>query len=296
MKRGMGVAFACSLLPATALAQLAEYGIEGIWTVSTRDAEVRDSVSPDGRRIVWGSDRAGGPGGGDLWQARNEDGRWLDPEPVPFNTMAEEAEPMFGADGRWLYFVSDRAGGAGGRDLYRVAVLPDGGYGEPESLGRGVNTRGDERSPTPSADGRWLVFASNGWNGAGGFDLSLARWDGEAFATRQPVPGVNTVADEIDAAWLDGGRVLLFSRGGEKAGMSRLYVAACDGHAYAGAQPWALSFNGEGGYTRAPVADPSRPGEGTVTGSARSPKAGKTDIYRIVLPTVRGQGGCLPPA
>ena len=65
MKRALGVAVAFSLLPAPALAQLAEYGIEGIWTVSTRDAELRGSVSPDGRRIVWGSDRAGSRGGGD---------------------------------------------------------------------------------------------------------------------------------------------------------------------------------------------------------------------------------------
>jgi len=292
MKRGMGVAFACSLLPATALAQLAEYGIEGIWTVSTRDAEVRGSVSPDGRRIVWGSDRAGGPGGGDLWQARNVDGRWLDPQPLPIDTPALEAEPTFSADGRWLYFVSDRASGAGGRDLYRVAVSGD-GYGQPEWLGAAVNTDADEGSPLPSADGQWLLFASNGGDGQGGYDLKLAHRSGGAFVLHGPVPGVNSGHDEFDAAWLDGGRALAFARGDSQAGTARVYVAACDGWQYASAVPWALSFNTEGGYTRAVAADPSRPGEGTVTGSARSPRAGKSDIYRIVLPTVRGQDGCL---
>ena len=34
-------------------------------------AELRGSVSPDGKRMVWGSDRAGGPGGGDLGHARS---------------------------------------------------------------------------------------------------------------------------------------------------------------------------------------------------------------------------------
>ena len=291
MKRALGVAVACSLLSAPALAQLAEYGIEGIWTVSTRDAELRGSVAPDGKRMVWGSDRAGGPGGGDLWLARNEDGRWLDPQPLPFNTPALEAEPMFSADGRWLYFVSDRAGGAGGRDLYRVAVGGDGGFGAPERLRDGINTRADERSPTPAADGHAVLFSSDRRGGAGGHDLYLASLEGDAAP--QPVPGVNSAADEIDGAWLDGGRALLFSRGDEAAGSARLYVASCNGRAYIGAQPWALSFNTEGGYTRAPVADPSRPPEGTVTGSARSPKAGKSDIYRIVLPTVRGQDGCM---
>ncbi|MBO9717262.1 MAG: PD40 domain-containing protein [Pseudoxanthomonas sp.] len=291
MKRALGVAVACSLLSGPALAQLAEYGIEGIWTVSTRDAELRGSVAADGKHMVWGSDRAGGPGGGDLWQARNQDGRWLDPQPLPFNTTALEAEPMFSADGRWLYFVSDRAGGAGGRDLYRVAIRDDGGFGAPERMREGINTRGDERSPTPSTDGRSLVFASDRRGGEGGHDLYRAPLDGSAAPV--PLPGINTAADEIDAAWLDGGRALLFSRGDEAAGAARLYVAACDGSKYAPAEPWKLSFNADDGYTRAPVVDPSRPAEGTVTGSARSPKAGKSDIYRIVLPTVRGQDGCL---
>ncbi|UWX04111.1 PD40 domain-containing protein [Pseudoxanthomonas sp. NC8] len=294
MKRARGVAVACSLLSAPALAQLAEYGIEGIWTVSTRDAELRGSVAPDGKRMVWGSDRAGGPGGGDLWQARNENGRWLDPQPLPFNTAALEAEPMFSADGRWLYFVSDRTGGAGGRDLYRVAVGDGGGFGTPQRLRDGINTRGNERSPTPAADGQGLLFSSDRRGGAGGYDLYRASLQGAMAAT--PLPGVNTTADEIDAAWLDGGRALLFSRGDEAAGIARLYVAACDGSGYAGSVPWTLSFNTGDGYTRAPVADPSRPGEGTVTGSARSPGAGKSDLYRIVLPTRRGGDGCLPPA
>jgi hypothetical protein len=293
MKHRMGIAVACSLLCGPALAQLAEYGIEGIWTVSTRDAELRGTVSPDGTRMVWGSDRAGGPGGGDLWQARNVDKRWLDPQPLPFNTPAEESEPTFSADGRWLYFVSDRDGGAGGRDLYRVAVSGD-GYGQPEWLGAAVNTDADEGAPLPSADGQWLLFASNGGHGQGGYDLKLARRSGGGFVLHGPVPGVNSGLDEFDAAWLDGGRALAFARGDAQAGTARVYVAICDGRQYAGAVPWTLSFNTEDGTTRAVVADPSRPGEGTVTGSARSPRAGKSDLYRIVLPTVRGADGCMP--
>ncbi|MEL1266297.1 TolB-like protein [Pseudoxanthomonas putridarboris] len=296
MKRRLAAtAFVGSLLSAAALAQLAEYGIEGLWVVSTRDAEVRGSVSADGQRIVWGSaDRDGGPGGGDLWQARWVDKRWMDPAPLALNSPADDAEPMFSADGRWLYFASNREGGAGGHDLYRAPVQPDGGYGPVESLGPGINTRGDERSPTLSADGRWLAFASNGRKGAGGYDLFLARWDGTAFVDPRPVPGVNTAADEIDSAWLDEGRALLFSRSTQAGGeATRLYVAACDGRAYADAQPWTLSFNTAEGMTRAPVVDASRPAEIVVTGSARAPRAGKGDLYRTVAPKATGKVGCL---
>ena len=289
MKRRLGVAFACSLLCGPAMAQLAEYGLEGIWTVSTRDAELRGTVAPDGQRIVWGSDRAGGPGGGDLWQARLDGKRWVDPQPLPFNTAAAEIEPMFSADGRWLYFASDRPGGAGGHDLYRVEVRSD-GFGEPERLRDGINGRADERSPAPVAGGS-LLFSSDRRGGVGGFDLYHASLQGDAAVV--PVPGVNTRADEVDIALLDGGRAAMFSRG-EDGGAMRVYVATCDGSRFADANPWTLSFNTETGHTRAPVVDPSRPKEGTVTGSALSPKAGRSDIYRIVLPTVRGQDGCLP--
>lgn len=296
MKRRLAAAaFVGSLLSAAALAQLSEYGIEGLWVVSTRDAELRGSVSPDGQRIVWGSpDRAGGPGGGDLWQAWLHDKRWTDPQPLPFNTPASEAEPMFSADGRWLYFASDRGGGQGGHDLYRVAVQADGGFGAPENLGPAVNGRGDERSPTPGADGRWLAFASNGRRGEGGYDLFVARAGDAGFGDVRPLPGVNTAADEIDSAWLDEGRALLFSRSAKAGGdTAQVFVAACDGRAYAGAQPWTLSFNTADGTTRAPVVDASRPAEIVVTGSARAPRAGQGDLYRTVTPKAQGKPGCL---
>lgn len=293
-RRLAATAFVGSLLSATALAQLSEYGIEGLWMVSTRDAEMRGTVSPEGQRIVWGSaDRPGGAGGGDLWQARLQDKRWSAPAPLPLNSPADDAEPMFSADGRWLYFASARKGGSGGRDLYRAPVLADGAMGAPVNLGAAVNGRGHERSPTISADGQWLLFSSDGRKGAGGYDLFVARWDGKAFIDPRPVPGVNTEADEIDSAWLDDGRVLLFSRSSQAGGeATRLYLAACNGQAYADARPWTLSFNTGEGVTRAPVVDASRPTEIVVTGSARAPKAGKGDLYRTVTPTLKGKPGC----
>src|SRR5690606_6494442 len=79
------------------------------------------------------SDRAGGAGGMDLWIARRDGIRWVDPRPLPFNTPGTETEPAFSPDGRWLYFASERKGGRGGLDLYRVAF--DGQrWGAPEPL------------------------------------------------------------------------------------------------------------------------------------------------------------------
>lgn len=292
--RQLPVFLAASLLCGAACAALSEFGIEGMGVVSTPHGEVRASISPDGQRIVWGStDRPGGAGGWDLWQATRRDGRWVDPMPLPVNSGANDFDPLLSADGRWLYFFSNRAGGFGGDDLYRVPLLEDGGFGAVKNLGAGVNGPGDEWAPTPSLDGTRLLFASDGFGGAGGHDLFQARWNGTAFVEPHPVPGVNTAADEFDAAWLGDGRAMVFARSTDVDNDPiRLLVAQCDGRAYVDAQPWTLSFNTADGFTLGPVVDGSRPSELLVSGSANAPKAGKMDIYRVRAPGVTGANGC----
>jgi hypothetical protein len=273
--------------------KLQPYGIEGMGVVSTAADEGRASVSPDGMRIVWSSDREGGTGGRDLWQARRVDGRWQDARPLPFNSAGGDFDPVFSTNGRWLYFASGRDGGAGGSDLYRVELRAD-GSGVPVNLGAAVNTAGDERAPTPSLDGRSLLFASDGHGGAGGHELLVATWGGQAFVAPQPVPGVNTAADEYDATWLGNGRALVFARSDDGgAEPVRLWVAQCDGTRYADAQPLALAFNTADGRTSGPALDRHRPGELLLSGRAKAPKAGGIDIYRIKAPRAEGQAGCL---
>lgn len=296
MKRIRAVAaMGLSLLSAAVMAQLAEFGIEGMGVVSTPASEVRASVRPDGQRIVWGStDRPGGAGGWDLWQARLDGKRWVDAQPLAINSTDKDFDPLFSADGRWLYFFSNRPGGQGGDDLWRAPVQADGGFGTPQNLGAGVNTRGDEWAPVVSADGKHLLFVSDGHGGAGRHDLFVAQWNGQAFVAPRGVAGINTAADEFDAAWLGEGRALVFARSDNvQEKPIRLWVAQCEGAAYGAAVPWSLSFNTAEGATLGPVIDASAPKEILVTGSARSPKAGKLDIYRAVAPAVTGKDGCV---
>ncbi|WP_045770709.1 TolB family protein [Xanthomonas albilineans] len=289
------IALAASLLCAPSAFALSEFGMEGMGVVSTADDETRASVAADGQHIVWASpDRDGGPGGGDLWQAVLRDGRWRDPQPLPppVNSASAETDPFFSADGRWLYFASDRPGGNGGSDLYRAPVLADGRYGPPQNLGPWVNSRGDERAPTLSLDGTRLLFASTGHGGAGGLDLFVARLDGQTFAHPQALVGVNSADDETDAAWLGDGRALLFARARDGQGSQVLLAQCADGH-YASPQPLTLSFNNADGHTAGAVLDASKPGELLLTGSARAPKAGKRDVYRMKTPRASGSGDCM---
>jgi len=289
------LAFTASLLFTPIASGLSEFGIEGMGVVSTPANEVRGTVAPDGQRIVWGStDRAGGAGGWDLWQASLKAGRWQDAMPLPLNTAANEFDPFFSPDGQWLYFFSNRKGGQGGDDLYRAAVHSDGGFGPAENLGPGVNSRGDEWAPTVSADGQRLLFASDGHGGGGRHDLFVARWDGRAFVDPQPVPGLASAQDEFDAAWLADGRAIVFARSTDPATAPvRLWLAQCQQGRYVDPQPLAVSFNDAAGTTLGPVLDANKPTELLVTGSARAPRAGKLDIYRMKAPAATGDDTCM---
>jgi Tol biopolymer transport system component len=282
------LALSASLLCTPAAMALSEFGIEGMGVVSTKANEAQATIAADGQRIVWASDRPGGKGGWDLWQAVLREGRWQDPAPLALNSANDERDPYFSHDGRWLYFASDRSGGKGGFDLYRAPVTADGTIEAVQAL-PALNTRDEERAPALRPDGRTLLFSRNGRQTQGGFDLYLAPVQGEGFGTAQALPApLNTAADELGAAWLDNDGALAFTRASD--GHSQVLLASCD-HRQA-AVPLMLSFNTADGQTGAPVVDASKPSEMVLAGMARAPRAGGLDLYRIKAPSAPRGTGC----
>lgn len=99
--------------------------------------------------------------------------RWGDEiiEAVPFNNKDYSVcHPTLSADGKTLYFASDKPGGQGGVDLYVAYRKIGGEWSVPENLGPEINTPGDEMFPF-YADDSTLYFASNGHAGLGGLDV-----------------------------------------------------------------------------------------------------------------------------
>jgi hypothetical protein len=70
-----------------------------------------------------------------------------------------------------LYFVSDRPGGFGGRDIYRCVKLPNGAWSKATNVGPTINTKYDEDGPFIHPDGITMIFASKGHKSMGGFDI-----------------------------------------------------------------------------------------------------------------------------
>jgi Tol biopolymer transport system component len=125
---------------------------------------------PDGT-LYFASDRGGG-GDFDLYCARRSAEGATTVEPLStLNTAAQEREPALAADGRLLFFASDRGGGQGGFDLFRSHLGLE-GWSAPAPL-LGLNGPRSERAPAPTADGFELLFSSQERDTGG--DLFRAR-------------------------------------------------------------------------------------------------------------------------
>ena len=93
---------------------------------------------------------------------------------VNINSKHWESQACFSPDGKYLYFVSNRPGGYGGRDIW-VSEISEKGFGKAYNLGPNINTKYDEMSPFIHADNLTLYFASNGHIGMGDYDLFVSR-------------------------------------------------------------------------------------------------------------------------
>lgn len=98
------------------------------------------------------------------------DEEWTNIRPFEHNNHDHSfGHPALSPDGNTLYFISDEPGGRGGTDLY-VSQWEDGHWTEPENLGGGINTDGNEMFPFLHENGM-LFFASDGLEGLGGLDV-----------------------------------------------------------------------------------------------------------------------------
>lgn len=118
--------------------------------------------------------------------------------------------------------------GEGGFDLYECALDDRGRWGKPVSLGKEINSLGNEVSPFVAADGKTLFFASNGLPSVGGYDIHRAvRNDDGTWSAPTPmgVP-VNSVEDEMSFVMGAKGELGYFSsrRGAESRNLN-LYEA-----------------------------------------------------------------------
>jgi len=103
------------------------------------------SVSRDGEKIYFVSNRPGGFGGNDIWSAqRTGEGKWSQPQNLgpQINTAGNEIFPFIRENGE-LYFASDSHPGLGGLDIFRATPLETNNW-KVENMGAPINSTGDD--------------------------------------------------------------------------------------------------------------------------------------------------------
>ena len=182
--------------------------IDGAWQVgvplddiNTELNEGAQSISADGKFLVFTAcDRRDGYGSCDLYFSEVKNGKWTKPANMgnTINTRSWESQPSISADGKALYFSSNRKGGIGKNDIMVSYCDETGKWGTPQSLGEIINTSGHDQSPFIHHDGQTLYFMSDGHPGMGGHDLFFSRREKDGSWGKPQNLGypINTIADE----------------------------------------------------------------------------------------------------
>ncbi len=159
------------------------------------------AFSKDGKTMILARGNNGKRKGGldvDLYISRLGDGNaWSQPLRLPISdSTAWDGSPAFSADGKTLYFASNRAGGAGGIDLYRTSIDASGRFSRPVNMGRDINTPGDEMFPYVGPNAK-LYFASDGHPGLGKLDVFVATRSGGVTRVENMGQPINSPADDF---------------------------------------------------------------------------------------------------
>jgi hypothetical protein len=300
------IAFA--ILALTAATAFAASGDYGPWSPAVRvEAAGADSafngpsldgcpfVSRDGKTFYMASNRPGGLGGIDIWVARRSsaDDPWGAPENLgaPVNSTANDFCPTIDRNDHTLFFVSNRAGGCGGADIYVTRQRPD-GWDAPSNVGCTVNSSADEASPFPLPEpgsGKVLYFSSVRPGGfaadapgsaVGDSDVYVSERHDGAYGPAALVPGVNTAFEDGQPNLRrDGREMFFFSNRPGTLGMADIYSATRASTSDAWSEP--VNLGGAVNSANGAETRPSLSWDGTTLyfGSTRPGGDGSADHY-----------------
>ncbi|NJN25033.1 MAG: OmpA family protein [Cyclobacteriaceae bacterium] len=188
---------------------ISEKDVSGNWkkpwsispNINSQFNEGTCTISADGRTLIFTNcEGRKSFGSCDLYISIKTGEEWSVPANLgpEVNSRAWDSQPALSADGRTLYFVSDRGAGIGKRDIWMSQKDQEGRWIQATNLGPAINTREDEVSPFIHVNGSTLFFASKGYPGFGGFDLYKSDRVNTLWTTPQNLGyPINTHQDQV---------------------------------------------------------------------------------------------------
>jgi outer membrane protein OmpA-like peptidoglycan-associated protein len=107
-----------------------------------------------------------------LFRGEIKKGKIVNTKELAINSdLYSTGHPAISLDGKTLFFASDRPGGFGGTDIWKVSIDSEGNTGNPINMGYTVNTSQNEMFPYIESTNNMLFFSSDGHTGLGGLDI-----------------------------------------------------------------------------------------------------------------------------
>jgi len=137
------------------------------------------TISADQKTLIFTAcAKEGNYGMCDLYISYKRNGEWTKPENLGphINSKGWQSQPSLSADGKTLYFVSEREGNYGKHDIWESNLQADGQWSKAINLGPTINSKYREEAPFIHPNGQTLFFGSNRIPSMGGFDIYYAHY------------------------------------------------------------------------------------------------------------------------
>jgi len=153
--------------------------------INTKYWESSASITDDGKKLYFTSNRPLGHGGNDIYVSEiAEYNDWGAPSNLGniINTQFNEEAPYISGDGKTLYFASQGHENIGGYDIFYSTLDDKGHWSQPVNMGYPINSTDDDLSFMPVQDGIYVYQAKVIPDGIG--DLDIIRL--EIFSDKHP--------------------------------------------------------------------------------------------------------------
>lgn len=185
---------------------------DGTWTdpeeleINTEYIENSATITSDGQKLFFSSNRPGGYGGTDIYMVtKNAKGRWSNPQNLGklINTELDEDGVFVSASGKHLYFSSNGHAGMGDLDIYRSTYnFEKGTWERPINMGYPVNSVENDIYIVLTRDEDYAYISSVRTQGIGEQDIykvDIRNWKEPAYTQPDFADAVLAMEDEMPA-------------------------------------------------------------------------------------------------
>lgn len=160
---------------------LISYNKSGTWTepvvvpVASNYNVGTAGISADGQKMLIFMGGATDPG--NIFVINKTGDTWSNPGILAstLNSKYLESTASITPDGKTIYFASDRLGGLGGMDIFKIELQANGVWSAPANLGAPINSKDNEDAPSIHPDKKTIFFTSDGHSTMGGRDIFFSK-------------------------------------------------------------------------------------------------------------------------